>query len=433
MNPNTDKQVSLAGMAGRSARPAGHAVRRVPRRKIKIPWWAIVAVVAVIVLIIVLVGVFSGDKKTGPTLSARELTGYTLTPDKLCEKVSYYLVGVTGDDPQDTMDMLAVLCFDRKADTATLLQIPVATYIGDGEEHTVAKIGNVWGTPKSYDWCTVCRKAIPAKEIKDGAHTVCGGKTETRPGSSVSELAGIINKQYGLPVDNYLIIPRAGLAQLIDEVGGLDLKLSDKITVDDVEYLAGTRVLPGKAAVYYATTFGYDGTPASDIARMKRQRELLAGLISRLSRYKVSELYNDDWRKDDILSTVMNGASPIRMDNSELGKARLLGERNDSSTQNDKYNSVLAKFIQRLCKVELSAFTCHILPGEPAAKGTMALYSAHRTETINLLKETMNPYDLTLDDKTVGLEEISRKKKSDVATATLDTVLVVQSEPAQTE
>lgn len=50
------------------------------------------------------------------------------------------------------------------------------------------------------------------------AHRLRYGPVETRTGSAATNYAQFFNTQLGLPVDNYLVIPREGLAKLIDAV-----------------------------------------------------------------------------------------------------------------------------------------------------------------------------------------------------------------------
>lgn len=125
----------------------------------------------------------------------------------------------------------------------------------------------------------------------------------------------------------------------------MTLNVAGKFRCGETDYEAGVQALPGEAAVYYITQYNYNGTPASDIERMARQRELLAALVSRLSQYKQAELFNTDPRKADVLSDVMAGAAPIRMDTSDFGKARLMGKGHDAAASDTKYNAALAEFV----------------------------------------------------------------------------------------
>ena len=427
---NSQKQVSLAGaaMGGAHGGKGGRSRARRPGGK-KRRWllWGGIAVLAVAAI----VGVqLYRNRDKGPTLAARDFIEYTYTPDDRCGDVSYYALGISGENAGDALDMTALLCVNRKEHSTALLQLPTATYIGDGETFAAQTVGAVWGNPKALTWCPTCRGRVAADAVEDGKHTVCGTAVETRMGSAATNYAQFFNTQLGLPVDNYLVIPREGLAKLIDAVGGVTLNVAGKFRCGETDYEAGVQALPGEAAVYYITQYNYNGTPASDIERMARQRELLAALVSRLSQYKQAELFNTDPRKADVLSDVMAGAAPIRMDTSDFGKARLMGKGHDAAASDTKYNAALAEFVHTVCAIPLENMQCAVLPGETAKKGAATVWSAHREQTLSLLREQMDPAGLLQEDA-FGISELSSKGKFDSSVVTLASVLTPQPEKAE--
>ena len=268
MNNNGQKQVSLSGVVKGS------------KKKKKFPIKAVVALSAVLVVALVavlLIGQLGGED--GPTLSAREMVTYTVTPDNISGNVSYYLLGITGDGATDRLDMAAVMCYDRKKEAISVLQMPVSTYVGKEAGYAVNALGDIWGNPQSIPFCSAHRNKLAATDIVDGTHKDCGAKVEYRIGSSSEDMIRVINEQYGLPVDNYLLIPRAGLVQLIDDLGGVDIQLSAKTTLSGTTYEAGVQTLNGQAAVTYAVEYNFTGTVASDRERMLRQRQVLAAVF----------------------------------------------------------------------------------------------------------------------------------------------------------
>ena len=69
------------------------------------------------------------------------------------------------------------------------------------------------------------------------------------------------------------------------------------------------------------------------------------------------------------------------------------------------------------------------LVGEAELKGTTKVYSVNRAQVIVLLNEYMNPYDLTVDDTTVTVPQVTEvANEVDPVTATLDTFLAVTEE-----
>lgn len=418
-NKPQSNQVSLAGAAGETGRRKGG-------RRRKLNAWGILLLIAAAVLLIVLGKKLYDRITAGPSLTGRELVGYTYSADKDVGHTAYYLLGITGEKATDRMDMLSVLCLNRDKKTAEVLQIPVSTTLGKDSGHAASVIGDIWGNPTPLIFCPTCRTEEGAETVSEGKHT-CGTKVESRAGSSFTELAKVVNRQYGLPVDNYLVIPRAGLAQLIDAVGGVDVTVDKTVNVNGVALNKGANTLSGETAVYYATQYDFNGSPESDIARMARQRQVLAGLLSRLSRYKEAELFNTDPRKMDVLSNVMAGRNPIRMDTSSFGKARLMGHSADSAADDVKYNKALAEWIVTLAKVGPENISCTVLPGESVKVGALTVYSPHRETTLTLLNERFNLRGLTLDADTVFIPELSCKKKSEPVTAALSEALTEQT------
>lgn len=414
MSNNGQKQVSLAGAAGN------------PKKKKKAFPWKPVAVVAalaaIVVVVVLLVGQLGGSD--GPMLSAREMVTYTVTPDNISGNVSYYLLGVTGSKTTDRLDMVAVMCYNRKKDSISVLQMPVSTYVSKEAGYAVNALGDVWGNPQPVPFCSAHRTELTTDNIVDGTHKDCGAKVEYRIGSSTEDMIRVINQQYGLPIDNYLLIPRAGLVQLIDALGGVDIKLDKKTTLSGTTYEAGVQTLHGQAAVTYAVEYNYTGTVASDRERMLRQRQVFAALLQRIGKGKLADLYDVDKNTGSTkgaIGQLMLSADPIRFNTTSFGKARLLNI-SETAANKMKLSDAMARFLYEIGQVSLNQITCSILPGESATSGSATVYSVNRVQTIELLKAQMNPYDLTLDDTTVKVPQLLLKQgTADTATATLDT------------
>ncbi len=419
MNDNQGtRQVSLAGAAaGKKKQPPKK--HKKPNKRL---WLILIPIVLVVVLLIVLLA--RGCGSDGPSLTARETIQYTVTADELSGKVSYFTLGVLGEKSTDRMDMVAVMCYDRKAKEISVMQLPVATYLGDDGSFATTILGDVWGNPKPLRWCDTCRGQVADDEVDGDEHKVCGTKLTTRKGSAFTDFNRVFNTQYGLPTDNFLVIPRDGLAKLIDAVGGVDMQLDADITVDEVTYQKGVRTLTGNAAVYYAIEHNYKNTPASDLERMARQRQLFASLLDRLSERSLKDLYNTDPALKDVLSNVMLGADPIRFDSTSFGKMRLI-DVGENKVENTKAVEAMAKFFYNVSRIDLEDITFCTLPGTAQKRGTGYVYSVNKAQTVTLLNEYMNPYGLTLDDTTVAVTELKQNPvDAETAVTTLDQVLV---------
>ena len=412
------RQVSLAGAAaGKKKQPPKKSKGSKSRL-----WLILTPIVLVVAVLIALLT--RGCGSDGPSLTAREAVQYTVTPDDMAGKVSYFALGVLGEKSTDRMDMVAVMCYDRKAKEISVMQMPVTTYLGEDGSFATSTLGDVWGTPKPIRWCDTCRGQVAADEVDGDNHKPCGSKLTTRKGSAFSDLARVFNTQYGLPIDNYLVIPRKGLAKLIDAVGGVDMQLAADITVDEITYQKGARTLSGNAAMYYTVEYNYKNTPASDLERMLRQRQLFASLLDRLSERTLKDLYNTDPALADVLSNVMLGANPIRYDSSSFGKARLINV-SESKAENVKSIEAMAEFFYNISRLDLEKITYCTLPGTAQKRGTGYVYSVNKAQTVKLLGDYMNPCGLTIDDTTVTVTELKKNPADvDMAVTTLDKVLV---------
>lgn len=417
MNKNNgQKQVSLAGVA-----------RAQKQQKKQINPWKWIGVVAGLLALLVLgVMLFNAfDEEEKPSLTAREMVEYTYTSDALAKDVSYFLLGVTGAEVGDPMDMLAVMCYDRKAQAVSIVQIPVDTYIDKSKGFAVDTIGDVWYNPYPEKFCSSCRVRVSADDMDGKVHGACGSTIEERTGSAVNDLIRVINDQYGLPVDNYLILPRSGLSGLIEALDGVEVELAKKITLAGETYDSGVQTLTGPAAAEYAITYNYKSTPASDRDRMLRQRQVLAGLWQKIASCEMQDLYYVDslGATKGVLGRLMTGKNPVRFNTTSFGKARLLGI-DDAEAEDIKLSDAIARFAMQLGAVPMEKITFSILPGTTEKVGTASVYSIQREQVITLLNEQMNPYDMVLDDSTVTAPQVAKASKTvDTVTVTLDTVI----------
>lgn len=417
MNKNKgQKQVSLAGIANTQK----------PKEKRTFPWKWLAIGIGLIALLILGVSLFNAfDEEEKPSLTAREMVEYRYTSDTLAKDVSYYLLGITADEIGDRMDMLAVMCYDRKAQSVSVMQIPVATYIDKDNGFEVDVFGDVWNNPYPEKFCSSCRVRLTEEDLDGTVHGACGNDVEERTGSAVGDLIRVINEQYGLPIDNYLILPRSGLSGLIEALDGITVELSKKTTLAGETYDSGVQILNGPAAAEYAITYNYKGTPASDRERMQRQRQVLAGLWQKIADSAMTDLYyvDDLGATKGVLGRLMTGANPIRFNTTSFGKARLLGI-SDQEAEDIKLSDAIARFAKQIGNVSPDKITFAVLPGSAEKVGTATVYSVNRAQTITLLNEQMNPYGLVLDEDTVTIPQVTTvAKETDLSVVTMDTIL----------
>lgn len=399
-NPYNGPQVSLADKAGvkTSSNHKNNKKGKYTRKnKAAVTVLVLIIVAAVAFLVYGIHYVYSVivPQDSTANISAVE---HTTTPAADKDKVAYYIVGLLGADNSSPTETLSVLCFDKQKKTVNILDIPQETYIGDTDNYTVKNAGEVWGNPKPLDWCTTCRRAVPASEIKDGKHTVCGTNITQMTGSSSEDLCRLFNTQYGLPVDGYFMIPQQALVKLVNLLGGIDVNLESSMKVNNIKYNSGTQTLDGDAALYYMTNHG--SGISGDIDRLVKDRKVYLALFQRLQRQTKDQLTNDS------IGPLMNGSTPVLTNFAREDMVSLLQEMNT---------------------VKSSSMTAYVLPGESAKKSGSYYYSAHKSDLLSLLSQSFNPCGLSLDDSKLGLTELATKGKVDMHQQTLSDIEVAQS------
>jgi len=397
-----EKQVSLANSAGVKKKNAAN------RKKKKVPVGTtiirvLVAVLVTLSLVFIGVMVFGvvSSFSSGANAHDVDLTAYDTTPEAEEKKVSYFLVGLMGEDENAAMDMLTLVCYDKKAKAAHFLQMPVDTYVGNSGAFAVSRLGNVWNNPTPLTWCETCRGRVFEPEQKDGKHTVCGTPLTEKTGSAVESLAAVFNDQLSMPVDNYFILPRETLVNMVNLVGGIDVELESAITVDGVQYAAGKRILDGKAALYYAADYDFNNTPAKDVARLSRQRKVWTALLQRLSAMEEKALY------ENVVSPIMAGGAPIRTNTDAQSVAKMMAGIHNGSTENMTYAQALSKLLVNFKKIDLNTAKFYTMPGKIAKLGTATYFGIDKEACVKLLQDTFNPYGLELKEEHLQITELT--------------------------
>ncbi|MBQ6707042.1 MAG: LCP family protein [Clostridia bacterium] len=392
-------QVSLAAQAGVSKKKkkkkkvaAGTVIIRVMVGLLVGLSLAFIGIVAFVVL---------SSMSSGGNKHEVSLIAYDTTPEAQEKKVSYFLVGIAGEEEGGAMEMLSLLCYDKKQDTLRLLQVPTDTYIGNNGDWTVTRVGNVWENPTPLTWCETCRKQVFEPEQADGKHSVCSTPLTEKTGSAVESLIKVFNDQYSMPVDNYFILQPDTLVKMVDLVGGIDVKLASALKVEGNTYPAGKTILDGKAALYYATKYNYNNTPAKDLERLQRQRQVITALFQRMT------AMNEDALQEKVIAPIMAGSTPIRANTDAKAVAKMLAGIHIGKTDSITFVKALSMMIYSMHDVELTNASFYVLPGQVARQGTATYYSVRRQPLVTLLQDKFNPYGLELKDEHLQITELS--------------------------
>lgn len=162
----------------------------------------------------------------------------------------------TGDDlGTQRTDVIIVVHFDGLGNP-TLLSIPRDSYVtipshmaSDGEQ-------------------------IPAKRNKINAAFVFGG---------APLLVATVEANTGLHIDHYMEVGFAGIRDITDAVGGVDICVPRKYndTYSGLKVKKGCQTMDGKTALAYVRMRYAD--PTGDIGRIQRQQQYLSAVIHRVA------------------------------------------------------------------------------------------------------------------------------------------------------
>lgn len=401
-----EKQVSLATSAGVKKKKA--AAKKAKKKKVPVGTTIIRVLVAVLTTLslvfigVVVFGVVSSFSSGGNAHNVN-ITSYDTTPETAEKKVSYFTVGLLGADDSASMDMVTLVCFDKKAKSVNFLQMPVDTYMGNSGSWAVSRLGNVWNNPTPLTWCETCRGRVFEPEQKDGKHVNCGTALTEKTGSAVESLLAFFNDQLSMPIDNYFLLPQETLVNMVNLVGGIDVELETAMTVEGVQYAAGKRVLDGKAALQYVTKYDFNNTPAKDIARLNRQRKVWTALLQRLSAMDEKALY------EKVISPIMAGGAPIRTNTDATSVAKMMAGVHNGSTENMTYAQALSKLLVNFKKIDLNNAKFYTMPGKIAKVGTATYFGMDREACLKLLQESFNPHGLELKNEHLLINELTAK------------------------
>jgi LCP family protein required for cell wall assembly len=402
--PKNRKKTDYVSLASKTARqnPAGRAAKKGTGKSKKVVTGILSGIIVLMAIFIIAGGIMVYRALSSPGVKVEvieEMTSYIKTPSNLQSKVAYYIVGLLGEEIDSTTETLAIVCWDKKAGTLNILQIPQDTYLGDSGRWAVRRAADVWGNPKDLDWCLTCRGPVEKDEIQNNKHTACNTVLSKEKGSASQDLCGVFNHLLGLPVDGYFLFPQQGLVKLVNLVGGIDVSLDSAITVGDISYKKGVQTIDGGAALYLSVNkkSGITG----DIDRMVRQRKVFAALFQRLARLSKDRLGGD------CIIPLMNGSTPIRTNFSRDEIVDLIFSMRD---------------------INLSSITAYVLPGRTGNAGGKTYYAAHKSSLLELINQAFNPHGIPInEDSFPELKELGSGKPQDTRKQALSEIAVEQS------
>lgn len=254
--------------------------------------------------------------------------------------VNFLVCGIDdweGRDMGERTDVIMVASFDMESKEVNVLQFPRDTYIP--ENYTTNKINAVYGA--STD----------------------GG---------IDGLAKVIYSNFGVTLDHYVTVNLDGVHSIVDTLGGIEVNVPVRISLDGVTLQPGLQTLDGNQTLAVVRErYAYGG---ADTSRMHTQRLVLAALVSKML----------SMPKSDLIGLV---PTLIGYVNTDLTINQALGLLDDTEG------------------LEMENISMYTLPGE-AIRTSYWYYSVYKDEVADLLNEKFRPYSAKIAEKDLGCVEI---------------------------
>ncbi len=277
------------------------------------------------------------------------------------EDAHYFLVAGT-DESESLTDIMMVVCFDTKKNTAEILQIPRDTFIG--LDVTTCKMNAVYSN-------------APREE----------GQT------SINTLLRRINDYYGLPIDHYITVTLSAFRDIVDSVGGVDVYVPSTITnafnSNDNRYTfyEGMNHMDGEMAEAFVRH--RKSYAMGDIGRVEAQRSFYSAFIKKCLNMTYSQITSAATKIYDQVTTDMKLVDI-------LGYAELALKLD---TENINFHAVPGQFWN----------------GSPApGYQSLSYFSIHKEEYVELINTYFMPYSEGIKVEDLLIEELHTSYSSSV-------------------
>lgn len=92
-----------------------------------------------------------------------------------------------------------------------------------------------------------------------------------------------VENWFGIKIDNYIVVNMAGLKEIVDAVGGIDVVSPSSFTISGYDFVEGVETnLDGDKALAYSRE---RYTSGGDYGRQERQRQIVQSLISKMASF----------------------------------------------------------------------------------------------------------------------------------------------------
>lgn len=245
----------------------------------------------------------------------------------------YTILFMGMDESGQLADVNWLFQFDLFAGTMNVLQIPRDCYMPNYANSSTNKFNSVYFSGQQ-DGVTPLQRAV-----------------------------NCIEESFCVVIDCYVKLDCENIKHIIDEVGGIPITLPEKIIYEADKVLpAGEQVLNGQQSEWFIRfRREYD---EGDIGRVKAQRIFLAAAMEKLLNMGQTKLmssmetiYENEWLATDLSLAEM---------------------------------SMLADFASK--RLTMDSVNIYMVPGEGAMYQGQAIYSIHKSETIDIINGHFRPY-----------------------------------------
>lgn len=248
--------------------------------------------------------------------------------------------------------------FDHGNNALNILQIPRDTFIGTD---------------------------IPSGKV----NAVYGNATKGE--SKIEFLIRRINAYFGLPIDHYVLVHLSAFRTVVDAVGGVDIDIPNRITVNDSgsrqEYTLGPGLthLNGNQAEGFVRNRSGKGYGSGDMARVEAQRRFYAAFAK-----KVMDM--------GMASMVRIVTSCYDQFKTDMTVGQLLG------------------YAKEMKQVGLDNIKIYAVPGQggyytpPGMRQELSYFSIHKDDYVDLINEHFLPYSPHITESQLKIIELHTSK-----------------------
>ena len=185
-------------------------------------------------------------------------------PDPDSRRVNVLLTGI--DRVGNNSDVIMLISVDPDSSSASILQIPRDTYI-NSPSYGFHKLGSVY----SFGFNRALNSGKSEKEA------VAAGSLE---------LASLLERISGISIEGFVSLDRAGLAAIVDSVGGVSVDIPSDLDYDDnsqdlhIHFKKGVTLLDGAGAERFLRF--RSGYLTADYGRMDAQKLFVASFIKKV-------------------------------------------------------------------------------------------------------------------------------------------------------